>query len=168
MKAVLEKMRDVFQVFTSAIAVILAAVLIIINFIGIICRFVFNYPLSWTFELSILCFSWIIFLGMGLAFKQGEHMSLTLIVGKLTGKLRYVWKQGICLICIVFLVIALVEGLRVMGATLAQTYNTIPVSKGLFYLALPIGSINGILSIICTMLDLKVVAKNSITASGGN
>jgi TRAP-type C4-dicarboxylate transport system permease small subunit len=105
---------------------------------------------------------------MGLAFKQEEHMSLTLIVNNITGKLQYAWKQAIYLVCIVFLVVAFVEGLRVTGATLRQTYNTIPVSKGLFYLALPVGSVNGLLSIICNMFDLKITTKSSAAASKGN
>jgi TRAP-type C4-dicarboxylate transport system permease small subunit len=155
MTSILLRIRDALQAITGGIAAILVGLLTLANFIGIICRFVFNNPLEWTFEFSIICFSWVIFLGVGMAFKNSEHMSLTFIVSNLPSKLRYFWNQAIHLVCLIFLVIAFVEGIRVTAGTWEQPYNTIPINKGLFYLSLPVGALTGFFSIVLNILNLK-------------
>jgi TRAP-type C4-dicarboxylate transport system permease small subunit len=165
-KEAIKRIRDVLHAISGCIAVISVILLTVINFIGIISRFVFNYPLEWTFELSILCFSWVIFLGVGMAFKNSDHMALTFISFNLPEKTQYYWRQAIHILCMLFLIIAFVEGLRITGATWGQTYNTIPVSKGLFYCSLPAGSLAGFFNLLYILLDFTISTKDSKSGEG--
>ena len=150
----IQKISDFLEVLYSFVCAFLMSLLTIVLFVGVIFRFVLNHPLQWTFEFSILCFSWVIFLGMSLAFKKGEHMSLMFLVTKLTGKAEVVWKEILYVITLVFLGIAFIESFRISFSTWYQTYNTIPFSKGLFYLSMPFGALASIIHIINLMSNL--------------
>jgi TRAP-type C4-dicarboxylate transport system permease small subunit len=152
---IVKKISDILYSITGTLAGILIAILTIASFTGVIFRFIFNNPIVWLFEFSILCFSWIIFFGVAMAFRTGDHMNLTFVVSHLPAKLQYIWKQGIYLICIIFFIIALKEGIAISKGTWFQSYNTIPLPVGLFYLALPVNAVPAIIHIIMKMLELE-------------
>ena len=53
---------------------------IVILFIGIVARYVFNRPLIWSDELASMLFLWLAMLGAVLALRRGEHMRMTALV----------------------------------------------------------------------------------------
>ena len=60
------------------------------------------------------------------------------------------------MICIIFLAIASIHGFKVTLSTWGQSYNTIPVRKGIFYLSFSLAAIPSIIHIIVHMIELKV------------
>ena len=160
---ILRKTSDILHSYTSVLAGIIVSVLTVLSVIGVIFRFVFDNPIVWLYELSLLMFSWIIFLGVAMAFKVNEHMNLTFIVDNLKPGKKYLAKQIIYFISLIFMVICVKEGFSIAGGTMNQYYNTIPVPKGIFYLSLPISAIPSIIHIILHMLDLK--AENTVKIS---
>src|SRR5471032_1754952 len=86
-----------FRHFDRTVAVITevpAAVLVVaetvILFAGVIARYVFNAPLTWSDELASVLFLWLAMLGAVIALRRGEHMRLTTLVNRLPPKAR-VW-----------------------------------------------------------------------------
>lgn len=130
-------MEKVAELITGILMIFLTLLI----FIAVICRFVFNSPLQWQYETTLVCMSWTVFIGMSMTFKTKEHMALTFITNALPPKARFIWMDAIDIIVIAFLVIAIMEGFAVTTSTWSLNYMTIPVSRGIFYLAFPIGSV---------------------------
>jgi tripartite ATP-independent transporter DctM subunit len=71
-------------------AAVLVGLEILILLAGVISRYVFNSPLTWSDELASILFLWLAMLGAVVALRRGEHMRLTTLVQRLTPAKR-VW-----------------------------------------------------------------------------
>src|SRR5271166_2398067 len=69
-------------------AAALVAVEIVILFAGVVARYAFDRPLTWSDELAAILFLWLAMLGAVIAFRRDEHMRMTAIVGMLGASMR--------------------------------------------------------------------------------
>ncbi|MCR9137829.1 MAG: TRAP transporter small permease [Alphaproteobacteria bacterium] len=60
------------RVFGYALSGLFAG-LILVVFIQVVARNILQVPMIWTLDMAQLLFSWCIFLGAALAFRQGQH-----------------------------------------------------------------------------------------------
>ena len=63
------------------IAALLVVVEVVVLLAGVASRYLFHSPLVWTDELASLLFLWLAMLGAVVAFRRGEHMRMTALVG---------------------------------------------------------------------------------------
>ncbi|WP_416362553.1 TRAP transporter large permease subunit [Phyllobacterium sp. 0TCS1.6A] len=61
---------------------------IVILFAGIFARYVLHQPIVWSDELASILFLWLAMLGAVVAFRRGEHMRMTALVGMMTPQRR--------------------------------------------------------------------------------
>lgn len=82
-KPLLERWTD--RLFSGIEAVVALLVLadIALLFIGVVARYAFHRPLTWSDEVAVICFLWIVMLGSALAARSDGHMRLTVVVNKL-------------------------------------------------------------------------------------
>jgi tripartite ATP-independent transporter DctM subunit len=73
---------------TEPLAAIVVVAEILILLTGVIARFVFNHPLTWSDELASIIFLWLAMLGAAIAQRRGQHMRMTALVGMFSGWLR--------------------------------------------------------------------------------
>ncbi|MBR0834822.1 TRAP transporter large permease subunit [Bradyrhizobium manausense] len=73
---------------TEPLAAIVVVAEILVLLTGVIARFVFNHPLTWSDELASIMFLWLAMLGAAIAQRRGQHMRMTALVGMLSGWLR--------------------------------------------------------------------------------
>ena len=69
-------------------AALLVVAEVLVLFVGVIGRYVFHAPIVWSDELASLLFLWLAMLGAVVAFRRGEHMRMTAIVGMSTPPVR--------------------------------------------------------------------------------
>ncbi|MDE2004816.1 MAG: TRAP transporter small permease, partial [Betaproteobacteria bacterium] len=71
--------------FVGAIVEFIAALLVMVEILvllaGVASRYLFRSPLIWSDELASLLFLWLAMLGAVVAFRRGEHMRMTAVVG---------------------------------------------------------------------------------------
>jgi tripartite ATP-independent transporter DctM subunit len=92
---------------TEVPAALLVVAEIVILFAGVLSRYVFNKPLTWSDELASLLFLWLAMLGAVIALRRGEHMRLTTFVMLLRPQWR-AWVETIsALIVILFVLLIL-------------------------------------------------------------
>jgi TRAP-type C4-dicarboxylate transport system permease small subunit len=60
--------------FTESVAVAAFAVMFAGFVIGIIARYVFNAPISWTNELCVVAFVWVVFWSSDILLKERQHI----------------------------------------------------------------------------------------------
>jgi len=69
-----------------AAVVVVAEVLVLLT--GVVSRFVFNHPLTWSDELASIMFLWLAMLGAAIAQRRGQHMRMTALIGMCSRSLR--------------------------------------------------------------------------------
>ena len=74
---------------TEVPAAILVGLEIVILLAGVISRYVFNAPLTWSDELASVLFLWLAMLGAVIALRRGEHMRMTALVNVFSVRTRY-------------------------------------------------------------------------------
>lgn len=77
------KLRDVFEIYIPVTAFTVMFVTFIIQ---IIARYVFKYPLTWAYEVTVIGFSWTVIFGASYAMRTRSHVKFTLIYDMLSGK----------------------------------------------------------------------------------
>lgn len=64
------------------------AVMFIAFMLQIVFRYVFNWPTGWTFELSLICWLWLVPFGAAFVVTEREEIRFDLIYGSMGPKLR--------------------------------------------------------------------------------
>ena len=90
--------------FPAAILVALEAVIL---FAGVISRYVFNAPLTWSDELASILFLWLAMLGAVIALRRDEHMRLTTFIGLLSPR-RRAWVEALGIVVVVLFALMMV------------------------------------------------------------
>lgn len=62
------------------------ALMVVVIFAQVIMRYVFNNSLYWSEELGKFLFVWISWLGISLGEREGEHIKITMLTGRLPFK----------------------------------------------------------------------------------
>jgi tripartite ATP-independent transporter DctM subunit len=89
---------------TEVPAAILVVAEIVILFSGVVSRYVFNRPLTWSDELASILFLWLAMFGAVIALRRGEHMRLTTFVGMLRPSWR-AWVETMSALIVIMYVL---------------------------------------------------------------
>ncbi len=116
--------------------------------VNVVMRFIFNSPIAWQYEATLVCMSWVVFIGMSIAFRNEEHMRLTFVSNALPEKFQPVWIVIMDAFVLIFLVYGGYCSISVVQNAMPTLYQTIPVSRGLFYMPFPIGCLFSVCHII--------------------
>src|SRR5690606_21870251 len=106
---------------------------------GVFFRFVLNRSLGWTEETSSLLLAVMMFLVMGIGIHERLHISVGIVVDKLPLLGQRLFDIAIHLVCGVFFLVVAYAGLAVAQSGMAIKLSTVPLSRGVFFLAMPIG-----------------------------
>lgn len=162
-----DKICEVINNIASAITVALMVFLILLITWSVISRFVFNDPVEWQYEVTLICLLWIVFIGMSMTFHNDEHMRLTFVSNKMQPKMRAIWLTAMDMLCFVFLVVAGILSISIVKNSMASLYQTIPVPRGYFYMPFPIGACMSLFQIINVGYKRIKKAEAEVAAGAG-
>ncbi|MCC8139921.1 MAG: TRAP transporter small permease [Lachnospiraceae bacterium] len=134
-----DKFCDILDGIASVVCTIFVIFLTLLIGINVIMRYVFSSPIAWQYEATLVCMSWIVFIGMVITFHNDENMRLTFVSNAMPEKVRNVWIVVMDLITLAFLIVGGYYSISVVQNAMSTSYQTIPVSKMFFYLPFPIG-----------------------------
>ena len=143
-----DKICEVINNIASVITVAMMVFLILLITWSVFSRFVLNDPVAWQYEITLVCLSWIVFIGMSMTFHNDEHMRLTFVSNAMKPKMRAIWLTAMDMLCFVFLVIAGYLAIAVVQNSMQTLYQTIPISRGFFYMPFPIGALMSLFQIV--------------------
>jgi tripartite ATP-independent transporter DctM subunit len=138
---------------TEVLAAILVALEILVLLAGVIARYVFNRPLTWSDELASILFLWLAMLGAVIALRRTEHMRLGFLVARAPPRLHAAFETFGLTAILVFLA-AIVPA--ALDYTLSQQLITTPaleISDALRVAAVAAGTILMLLVAILRLLD---------------
>jgi tripartite ATP-independent transporter DctM subunit len=75
------RLETILAWVTEVPAAILVGVEILVLLVGVIARYAFNRPLTWSDELASILFLWLAMLGAVIALRRAEHMRLAFLIG---------------------------------------------------------------------------------------
>lgn len=134
-------LRKKLDLLIENIVIILFSLLCIIVFCGVVARYVFNAPLIWSHEVIIYLFTWVVFLGSAIAYKNNRHISISLINSFLSKS----WQKAISIIgeIVVFAFLALLFylSIKLTQLNIDVPSVTIPVPTAVVTISVPVMSI---------------------------
>ena len=155
MKTVIHKCSLILDKVCAAITgFILVALCVIIDY-SVVMRFIFNSPVQWQYELTLVGLCWATFIGMPMTFHKQEHLRLTFVTDKLKPGAWRVYMDIIDVLLIVFLIIGIINSIQVVQNAWSQYYQTIPIRRGLYYLSFPIGAAISVVHLLDIVLNRK-------------
>src|ERR1700712_5051540 len=85
---------------TEVPSAMLVCLEIVVLLAGVISRYVFNAPLTWSDELASILFLWLAMLGAVIALRRDEHMRLTTFIGMMRPR-RRAWVEALGIVVVV-------------------------------------------------------------------
>jgi tripartite ATP-independent transporter DctM subunit len=90
---------------------LLTAIEIVILFAGVVARYVFRQPFTWSDELASILFLWLAMLGAVVAFRRGEHMRMSTLVNRAGPRLKNFLDAVAVATAVAFLLLILVPAI---------------------------------------------------------
>jgi TRAP-type C4-dicarboxylate transport system permease small subunit len=134
----------------------LMLVLVVDVFLGVFSRYVLQATFQWYDEVARLCFVWMVFLGAASAVRRGAHFRLHLLIDRLGPRLRRANDLVVGLLVVVFGGVLVAGGLAMWPVARQQVSDSLELSMGWFYGALPVG---GALMILFSLPQLWRLAR---------
>jgi TRAP-type C4-dicarboxylate transport system permease small subunit len=124
---------------TRVLMLILGIMLILCLLTAVFFRYVVGYALSWPEELSMLLFTWVVFLAGSLGVREGFHVRLTFILKRLPPSVQNVMSIIITAFIISFGAVLLYSGKDMVSRTFGSVSATIGYPMALINSAAIVG-----------------------------
>ena len=123
------------------IVIAMMAVMVLLVFMNVVSRYIFNHSIIWAEEVSQYLMVWVAFLGAGLALRQGRHVAIEMLQDRLPSKARRMTRHLVALLLILFMGILIVLGFQFAHFAWDQETPVLNIPQGIPYLAVPIGAL---------------------------
>ena len=147
----LEKRLTRFSMVFSCAMLALAASL---GMFQILCRFIFEIPAEWTEVLIRFSLIWMVFMGIPMAFRQGAMVSVDVLYRWSPPSLKRVLDFVVSAAALALIAVIIWWGWDYANRGRVQTVVGLEdVSMFWAYLAMPVGGLFSVISIIGNLLD---------------
>jgi TRAP-type C4-dicarboxylate transport system permease small subunit len=123
------------------IIIAMMAVMVLLVFMNVVSRYIFNHSIIWAEEVSQYLMVWVAFLGAGLALRQGRHVAIEILQDRLPSKARRMTRHLVALLLILFMGILIILGFQFARFAWDQETPVLNIPQGIPYLAVPIGAL---------------------------
>lgn len=127
------------RLIINGIVVALFSLLVIIVFMQVLFRYVFQSALPWADEAARYCFIWLIYLGGTITIRKGMNITFDLLLSSLSKK---IWARVFIIVnicCELFLFIMVVLGINLCWVNRVQFSTILHLNMGLVMMAIPLG-----------------------------
>jgi TRAP-type C4-dicarboxylate transport system permease small subunit len=154
-------MKKVYATFCKIEEIIACTLIMTIAslvFISAIARTI-KHPLNWAQDISLLLFSWAVFLGADMALRHADFVRVDMIVNKLpkivSSLLYYFWY----FVIIIFLIILIRYGIPLSLQNYKRLFQTLGISYSYATISVPVGSFLMIITIILKLIKRFISGK---------
>ncbi len=107
--------------------------------LGVFFRYILKSPLPWSEELARYLMIWGASLGASVAFREGSHVGVTVIMDRFHGKMGVALTRVAQTVIVVFMGIVVVEGFVLITKLRGQTSTAMEIPMPWAYSAIPVG-----------------------------
>lgn len=155
----MRRIEKYYDKFEEIFLVICMAVMVILVFVQVVMRYVFNDSLSWSEGLARIIFIWMSWIGISFAEKQGEHVKITMVVDRLHGRAKQIVLIIADILTIAILVIVCYYGVIITSKMMViGTFNSaVHIPNWVVYASVPLS---------CFLMGMRVLKKLILTIQG--
>lgn len=122
----------------EAVGAIAMLAITLVLFAGVVWRYFFVDPLTWSDEISRLLFVWLAFIGAAIGVKRGSHSAVVVFEARMPRR----WQRALMLFTLAVMTVMagvlVYTGIRETIANIAQAMPVTRISRGWQYVAVPI------------------------------
>ncbi|QDL38080.1 TRAP transporter large permease subunit [Rhodoferax sediminis] len=145
--------RGLGKVVETITAVLVVAEIIVL-FAGVVSRYVFHEPLTWSDELASIMFLWLSMLGAVVALRRGEHMRMTALVNNTRPHTRALLDTMATTASLAFLVLVLLPSYQYAYEESFIVTPALEINNAWRAAAIPVGM--GLMIIVALLRLLRV------------
>ncbi|MDI7261431.1 MAG: TRAP transporter small permease [Thermodesulfobacteriota bacterium] len=141
--------EQIFHHFIKWVLFIITGAMTTCVLLGVLFRYVLKAPLPWSEEMARYLMIWGVSLGASIAFREGSHVGVTILMDRLN---RILWKILIRfaqIIVIAFMATISIHGFILVSKLRGQTSPAMEIPMAWPYLAIPVG---------CCLIFLEALA----------
>jgi len=134
--------------------------IVIVITLQVISRYVFNAPISWTMELNIFLFAWLIFIGASVDLKEDRHVKMEIFLKRFSIMQKKYISIFVSFPLIIFLIILIRNNILLYSLHCQYRTVTLRIPTSWFNLAFTVSCIFMLLHSLQKMVkDLYEIAK---------
>lgn len=131
--------EQIFHHFIKWALFMITGAMTLVVLLGVLFRYVLKAPLPWSEELARYLMIWGASLGAFVAFKEGSHIGMTMVMDRLRGQTRIAFIKIAQSIVALFMAIVTIEGFGLVSKIKGQTSPAMEIPMAWAYLAIPVG-----------------------------
>ncbi len=147
-------------------AAILVVAEIAILFAGVVARYLFQHPLTWSDELASILFLWLAMLGAVVAFRRNEHMRMTAMVAKASPELRAFLDSFATAAALAFLLLVAWPAFEYVQDQMFITTPALEINDAWRVAALPVGT--GLMAAFSLLRLARVASVRTVALALGS
>jgi TRAP-type C4-dicarboxylate transport system permease small subunit len=163
-KSRLERFCDVVEKTTLNVTMVFCAVMLVVAWMHVIRRYVFNSALTWSEEFLRFSIVWYALLSASILHKRNGHLGITIFREMMPKKLQEFLRRAVIYLATLTVAVVTVSGAILVFSTRAQVTPALRISTSLPYAAIPVGfflmTIYGIMHIIRDIKKLPPLNSN--------
>lgn len=152
-RAFLAHLSKTLNDLVKLLTVVLTAGFTVVVFVSVLTRYVFNYPIIWSVEMSKLFFVWSCFLAATIAYKQQLHIRFEFTERILGPRGIKITDVGIHLLSFLFFGRVFLQSLTFIQSIWQTYFPVLNISQGWLYVSVAVSM--GICLIHCLMLFVE-------------
>ena len=134
-------MRYLYGHLLESVLAALLAILCLTVLTGVVTRYAFNQPVTWSEEVARYFFIWISFIGAGVGVKHGANFGLNLVSGRLSARGRWLLDFAVDVTVAVFGSALMYYGGKIMPLVRMVRGSAVDISMDWIFLAIPAGGL---------------------------
>lgn len=165
MNEMLEKITSRFVKLTEIIAILLMVLLTLVVFAEVLSRYVFNYPISFSTELTQLFFPWMIFLGTVAVTKNEDHLKITVLQEKFNRGVQVVMQIFGKAVMLIFSIYMVYASYLLAQAVRMQPLPMLQISKSWLYISVTVSFT--FVAILLVLQIILLITRKNVEMKGG-
>jgi TRAP-type C4-dicarboxylate transport system permease small subunit len=117
----------------------LMLLLVIIGGTQVFSRYILNYSLTWSEELSRYLLVWLVFMAMGVGLRRHAHIGMNVIVARFSVGVQKLFDLFSCIVAIIFGVVIIYYSYQLVQAAVFQTTAALGIPIRLIYYGMVFG-----------------------------
>jgi len=137
-KSSLEKFCDFLEKATLDVTMVICAVMLVVAWMHVIMRYVFNSALTWSEEFLRFTIVWFALLSASILHKRNGHLGITIFREMMPKGLQKFLRRAVIYLATVAVTVVAVAGVILVNETWEQITPALGISTALPYAAVPV------------------------------
>ncbi|MCE5337035.1 MAG: TRAP transporter small permease [Desulfobacteraceae bacterium] len=150
------KVLDPIQKAIDFISAVFIALAVSILFYAVLMRYIFHSPPAWSQEVTRYLFVWLIMLGGASVTRDQTHLNINVFIDLMPRKVQAIVNLFLNVLMLIFCVVLIYQSALIYPKVAEAMNPILPISLGLLYLSIPVGTALMVLFIVENSIKLFV------------